>query len=105
MPPGASRRSIPLILKGNGKQGRRARPGARNQTHGTAERWLNGLLQAILVVFNDFCWHAIAMTMRPGHPPPSALRKLLTHEASGGLILIASAAVALVVANSGAADF
>jgi len=45
------------------------------------------------------------MTMRPGHPPPSALRKLLTHEASGGLILIASAAIALVVANSGAADF
>jgi NhaA family Na+:H+ antiporter len=45
------------------------------------------------------------MTMRPGHPAPSALRKLLTHEASGGLILIASAAIALVVANSGAADF
>ena len=43
------------------------------------------------------------MTTPPGHPPPSALRKLLTHQASGGLILIASAAVALMVANSGAA--
>jgi NhaA family Na+:H+ antiporter len=43
------------------------------------------------------------MTMRPGHPAPSALRALLTHEASGGLILIASAVIALVVANSGAA--
>jgi len=43
--------------------------------------------------------------MRPGHPPPSMLRRLLTHEASGGLILIASAAVALMVANSGAAGF
>ena len=43
--------------------------------------------------------------MRPGHPPPSMLRQLLTHEASGGLILIASAAVALMVANSGAAGF
>jgi NhaA family Na+:H+ antiporter len=32
------------------------------------------------------------------------LRQLLTHEASGGLILIASAVVALVVANSGAAS-
>src|SRR5215213_3206697 len=38
--PGASRRSIPLALRGNGKQGPRARPGARNQNHGTAERWL-----------------------------------------------------------------
>ena len=43
------------------------------------------------------------MITPPGHPPPSALRKLLTHEASGGLILIASAAVALMVANSEAA--
>ncbi len=39
----------------------------------------------------------------PHHPPASAFRKLLKHEASGGLILIASAAVALIVANSGAA--
>jgi NhaA family Na+:H+ antiporter len=43
------------------------------------------------------------MTPRPSHPPPSALRRLLTHEASGGLILIASAAAAMAVANSGAA--
>ena len=43
------------------------------------------------------------MTPQPSHPPPSALRKLLTHEASGGLILIASAAAAMAVANSGAA--
>jgi NhaA family Na+:H+ antiporter len=43
------------------------------------------------------------MTLRPHHPPPSALRKLLTHEASGGLILIASAAAAMAIANSGAA--
>jgi NhaA family Na+:H+ antiporter len=43
------------------------------------------------------------MTPRPDHPPPSALRKLLIHEASGGLILIASAAAAMAVANSGAA--
>ena len=34
------------------------------------------------------------------HPPASALRRFLTHEASGGLILIASAAAALIVANS-----
>src|SRR5258708_6515157 len=27
-------------LKGKRKKGRRARPGARNQNHGTAERWL-----------------------------------------------------------------
>src|SRR5258708_7097682 len=58
-----------------------------------------------IVVFAGICWHPSTMTMRPGHPAPSALRKLLTHEASGGLILIASAAIALVVANSGAADF
>jgi NhaA family Na+:H+ antiporter len=40
------------------------------------------------------------------HPsrPPSALRELLQHEAAGGLILIASAAVALIVANSPASD-
>jgi Na+:H+ antiporter, NhaA family len=37
--------------------------------------------------------------------PISALRTLLTHEASGGLVLIASAAVALIVANSSAAQF
>jgi Na+:H+ antiporter, NhaA family len=43
------------------------------------------------------------MTPKHSHPPPSALRNLLTHEASGGLILIASAAAAMVVANSGAA--
>jgi Na+/H+ antiporter NhaA len=29
------------------------------------------------------------------HPPASALRNLLSHEATGGLILIASAAAAL----------
>jgi NhaA family Na+:H+ antiporter len=44
------------------------------------------------------------MTTPPGHPPPSMLRQLLAHEASGGLILIASAGVALVVANSSAAS-
>src|SRR5262249_20884635 len=38
-------------------------------------------------------------------PPPSMLRQLLTHEASGGLILIASAAVALGVGDFGAAGF
>ena len=37
--------------------------------------------------------------------PASALRNLLTHEASGGLILIASAAIALAVANSPASGF
>ena len=42
--PGASRRSIPLVLRGNGKQGRRVRPGARNQNHGTAKRWLKRCL-------------------------------------------------------------
>ena len=36
--------------------------------------------------------------------PASALRNLLTHEASGGLILMASAAIALLVANSPVAD-
>jgi NhaA family Na+:H+ antiporter len=40
---------------------------------------------------------------QPPRPPASALRNLLTHEAAGGLILIASAAVALIVANSAAA--
>jgi NhaA family Na+:H+ antiporter len=44
------------------------------------------------------------MTTPPAHRPPSMLRRLLTHEASGGLILIASAVVALIVANSGAAS-
>jgi NhaA family Na+:H+ antiporter len=42
------------------------------------------------------------MSSSPNHPPASAFRKLLQHEASGGLILIASAAVAVIVANSGA---
>jgi NhaA family Na+:H+ antiporter len=42
------------------------------------------------------------MTLSLSHPPASALRKLLAHEAAGGLVLIASAAVALVVANSSA---
>ena len=45
------------------------------------------------------------MAQRPAQRPISALRDLLTHEASGGLILIASAAVALIVANSPAAEF
>ncbi len=40
------------------------------------------------------------MTLRTEPSAASALRKLLTHEASGGLILIASAAFALMVANS-----
>jgi NhaA family Na+:H+ antiporter len=43
------------------------------------------------------------MTPQHSHPPPSALRNLLTHEASGGLFLIASAAAAMAVANSGGA--
>ncbi len=45
------------------------------------------------------------MAQSPTHPPASALRNLLTHEASGGLVLIASAAIALVVANSVASEF
>ncbi len=44
------------------------------------------------------------MAQHPNHPPASALRNLLTHEATGGLILIASAAIALVAANSPAAE-
>src|SRR5579871_6909269 len=55
------------------------------------------------VVFTTICWQANLMTPPPGHRPPSMLRQLLTHEASGGLILIASAVAALVVANSAAA--
>ena len=55
------------------------------------------------VVFGPDCWQAKVMTTQHSHPPPSALRNLLTHEASGGLILIASAAAAMVMANSGAA--
>src|SRR5690349_14773959 len=43
------------------------------------------------------------MAQHPTQRPVSALRDLLTHEASGGLILIASAAIALIVANSSAA--
>jgi Na+:H+ antiporter, NhaA family len=42
------------------------------------------------------------MAHSPARPPASVLRNLLTHEASGGLILMASAAVALIVANSAA---
>jgi NhaA family Na+:H+ antiporter len=42
------------------------------------------------------------MAYPPARPPASVLRNLLTHEASGGLILMASAAVALIVANSAA---
>jgi NhaA family Na+:H+ antiporter len=45
------------------------------------------------------------MAQQPSHPPASTLRRLLTHEAAGGLILIASAAVALTVANSAASEF
>ena len=41
------------------------------------------------------------MTARP---PASALRKLLTHEASGGLVLIVSSAAALALANSAASE-
>jgi len=37
------------------------------------------------------------MAHPPARPPASVLRNLLTHEASGGLILMASAAVALIV--------
>ena len=44
------------------------------------------------------------MASAPNHPPASAFRKLLQHEAAGGLILIASAVVALIVANSPAAQ-
>jgi len=43
------------------------------------------------------------MVKPPTHRPASALRSLLTHEAAGGLILIASAVAALAVANSPAA--
>jgi NhaA family Na+:H+ antiporter len=42
------------------------------------------------------------MTSHPNKPLQSVLRRLLTHEASGGLVLIVSAAAALVVANSSA---
>jgi Na+:H+ antiporter, NhaA family len=42
------------------------------------------------------------MAHPPARPPASVLRNLLTHEASGGLILMASAAFALIVANSAA---
>ncbi len=45
------------------------------------------------------------MAHPPARPPASALRNLLTHEASGGLILMASAAIALIVANSPASEF
>ena len=44
------------------------------------------------------------MAQRPAQRPISALRDLLTHEASGGLILIASGAIALIVANSSASE-
>jgi Na+:H+ antiporter, NhaA family len=44
------------------------------------------------------------MALRPSHPPASALRRLLTHEAAGGLVLIASATAAMLVANSPASD-
>src|SRR3954465_9593566 len=44
------------------------------------------------------------MALHPSHPPASALRRLLTHEAAGGLVLIASATAAMLVANSPASD-
>ena len=44
------------------------------------------------------------MAQHSARPPASALRNLLTHEASGGLILIFSATVALIVANSAASE-
>jgi NhaA family Na+:H+ antiporter len=44
------------------------------------------------------------MAQRLSQRPASALRNLLTHEASGGLVLIASATLALVVANSAASE-
>jgi len=43
------------------------------------------------------------MSHHPLRPPPSVLRNLLTNEASGGLVLIAAAIAAIVLANSGAA--
>ena len=43
------------------------------------------------------------MSHHPLRPPPSVLRTLLTNEASGGLVLIAAAIAAIVLANSGAA--
>jgi NhaA family Na+:H+ antiporter len=45
--------------------------------------------------------HAVA---RPRRRPISALRDTLVSEAGGGLVLMASAALALVVANSALAD-
>jgi Na+:H+ antiporter, NhaA family len=44
------------------------------------------------------------MAQHPERPPASVLRNLLTHEASGGVILMTSAALALVVANSPASE-
>ncbi|MBR1156675.1 Na+/H+ antiporter NhaA [Bradyrhizobium sp. JYMT SZCCT0428] len=43
------------------------------------------------------------MHTRPQHRPRSVLRRLITSEASGGLVLMLVAAVALIVANSPAA--
>jgi NhaA family Na+:H+ antiporter len=40
------------------------------------------------------------MAQASHRPPASALRNLLTHEAAGGLVLIASAAIALAIANT-----
>src|SRR5260221_12018567 len=59
-PPGAP---FPHV-EGKRKKGRRARPGARNQTHGTAERWLLDTAAAIhcrtqrwTVVPSPWQWH------------------------------------------------
>ena len=43
------------------------------------------------------------MSHHPLRPPASVLRNLLTNEASGGLVLIAAAIAAIMLANSGAA--
>ena len=43
-------------------------------------------------------------TERAKEKPPSVLRRLLDNEASGGLMLMAAAVLALIVANSPAAD-
>ena len=44
------------------------------------------------------------MANRPLRPPASALRSLLESEAASGIVLIAAAAIALVLANSNLAS-
>ena len=85
-PPGA-----PFPLFGEeGKQGPRARPGARNQTHGTAERWLldNAAAMSCRSQRRDRCMRPGAMALWSEKnskmaPPPIIISPFLSPKKDG----------------------